>query len=75
VWLTAEKLLTGAAIGNRPLLLLAVLLMLVGAQFFGLGLLGELLAHGAQSSDTADRSSPVRETLGMGPPRQATPDQ
>jgi glycosyltransferase involved in cell wall biosynthesis len=75
VWLTAEKILTGAAIGNRPLLLLAVLLMLVGAQFFGLGLLGELLAHGAQSNGTADRSSPVRETLGIGPPRQATPDQ
>ena len=40
LWLTAEKILTGASIGNRPLLLLAVLLVLVGVQFFGLGLLG-----------------------------------
>jgi glycosyltransferase involved in cell wall biosynthesis len=71
LWLTAEKILTGAVIGNRPLLLLAVLLMLVGAQFFGLGLLGELLAHGAQSNDMVARSSPVRETLGMSAARGA----
>lgn len=48
--LTAEKFLAGAAIGNRPLLLLAVLLVVIGAQFFGLGLLGELLAHGANAT-------------------------
>jgi hypothetical protein len=65
LWLTAEKLLTGASIGNRPLLLLSVLLVLVGTQFFGLGLLGELLVHGSQTRDAAARSSPVRETLGL----------
>ncbi len=47
LWLTLEKIVTGAAIGTRPLLLLAVLLVVIGVQFFGLGLLGELLAHGA----------------------------
>lgn len=47
LYLTLEKLLVGAAIGGRPLLLLAVLLMVIGVQFFGLGLLGELLVHGA----------------------------
>jgi glycosyltransferase involved in cell wall biosynthesis len=87
LWLTAEKFLTGAAIGNRPLLLLAVLLVVIGAQFFGLGLLGELLAHGASGGD--DGPAPpaadgrrretafgpsVRESLGLGADRLAAPD-
>ena len=65
LWLTAEKALTGASIGNRPLLLLAVLLVVVGVQFFGLGLLGELLVHGAQARDGGNRVIPVRETVGL----------
>jgi glycosyltransferase involved in cell wall biosynthesis len=70
LWLTAEKALTGAAIGNRPLLLLAVLLVVVGVQFFGLGLLGELLVHGSQVPDAAARVSSVRETAGMSESRR-----
>lgn len=69
LWLTAEKILTGAAIGTRPLLLLAVLLAVIGAQFFGLGLLGELLAHGAHGPEKAGRTAPVRDTLGTLPDR------
>jgi glycosyltransferase involved in cell wall biosynthesis len=65
LWLTAEKILTGASIGNRPLLLLAVLLVLVGVQFFGLGLLGELLVHGAHGHESASRTAPVRQTVGL----------
>ena len=65
LWLTAEKILTGASIGNRPLLLLAVLLMVVGVQFFGLGLLGELLVHGEQAPGGKVGASPVRETVGL----------
>ncbi len=65
--LTAEKILTGAAIGTRPLLLLAVLLLVIGAQFFGLGLLGELLAHGAHDPEEAARRAPLRDTLGVLP--------
>ena len=65
LWLTAEKVLAGAAIGNRPLLLLAVLLVLVGVQFFGLGLLGELLVHGEHGHHDADRTAPVREVVGL----------
>jgi glycosyltransferase involved in cell wall biosynthesis len=64
LWLTAEKILTGASIGNRPLLLLAVLLVLVGVQFFGIGLLGELLVHGEHEHDGAMRTAPVRQTVG-----------
>jgi hypothetical protein len=65
IWLTAEKVLTGAAIGNRPLLLLAILLVLVGVQFFGLGLLGELLVHGEHSHHSTARRAPIREAVGM----------
>ena len=65
LWLTGEKLLTGASIGNRPLLLLAVLLVLVGVQFFGLGLLGELLVHGEQVHDKPEPAAPVRQTVGL----------
>lgn len=36
--------LIGETIGDRPLLILAVLLMVLGVQFFSLGLLGEMIA-------------------------------
>ncbi|MGH3102654.1 MAG: glycosyltransferase family 2 protein [Gaiellaceae bacterium] len=42
VYLTALKL-SGQAIGHRPLLTLGVLLVVVGLQFFSLGLISELL--------------------------------
>jgi glycosyltransferase involved in cell wall biosynthesis len=44
-YLTVEKLVYGAAIGGRPLLLLAVLLIFIGFQFVTMGLLGEMLAR------------------------------
>lgn len=43
VYLTALKLFRGQEIGRRPLLLLAVLLMMVGVQMVAMGLLGELI--------------------------------
>jgi hypothetical protein len=42
LWLVGEKLLLGTDIGDRPLLLLAVLAVLSGVQLFGFGLLAEL---------------------------------
>lgn len=42
LWLVGEKLVLGVDIGNRPLLLLAVLAILSGVQLFGFGLLAEL---------------------------------
>jgi glycosyltransferase involved in cell wall biosynthesis len=45
LYLTLLKLLTGADIGTRPLLLLAILLMILGVQFVMMGLLGELLSR------------------------------
>jgi hypothetical protein len=43
LYLTLYKFITGADIGTRPLLWLAVLLIIVGVQFVMMGLLGELL--------------------------------
>ncbi|MEB3194704.1 MAG: glycosyltransferase family 2 protein [Cyanobacteriota bacterium] len=42
LWLVGEKLLLGTNIGNRPLLLMAVLAILSGVQLFCFGLLAEL---------------------------------
>jgi hypothetical protein len=78
LYLSLEKLLAGAEIGTRPLLLLAVLLVVIGAQFFGLGLIGELLAHGS-NGPRADAQPPVRDAIGLDRPCWAaapgTPDR
>ena len=42
IWLVGEKLLFGADIGDRPLLLMALLSFLTGVQLFCFGLLAEL---------------------------------
>jgi glycosyltransferase involved in cell wall biosynthesis len=44
-YLTALKLVWGAQIGGRPLLFLAILLIVVGVQFVVMGLLGEMLVR------------------------------
>ncbi|MFH1690114.1 MAG: glycosyltransferase family 2 protein [Candidatus Eisenbacteria bacterium] len=59
VYLTVLKLM-GEAIGRRPLLTLAILLMVIGVQFISFGLLGEMVAN--LKGD--DISFPVRERLG-----------
>ncbi len=45
LYLASLKILTDQPIGGRPLLLLSVLLMLLGVQLVGMGLLGEMLAR------------------------------
>ena len=42
----------GYGIGRRPLLFLGVLLVIVGVQFFSLGLIGEMLAHNTKKDDS-----------------------
>lgn len=42
-YLTVIKLFEGVSIGDRPLLMLAVLLTVIGVQFITLGLIGELI--------------------------------
>lgn len=45
LYLTYLKIIEKQAIGNRPLLLLSVLLIFLGAQFISLGLLAEMLSR------------------------------
>ena len=45
LYLTAAKLFRGIDIGGRPLLLLGALLIIVGIQFIGMGLLGEMIVR------------------------------
>ena len=49
---------TGEAIGHRPLLTLGVLLVVVGMQFFSLGLISELLTsqHERAAAGRASRA-------------------
>ncbi|NUO18087.1 glycosyltransferase family 2 protein [bacterium] len=42
----------GTPIGNRPLLFLGVLLMVIGVQFFSFGLIGEMLTHANERQRT-----------------------
>ena len=44
-WLSVEKLVFGAPIGDRPLLLFGAVLLLLGAQSFLAGLLGEMIVR------------------------------
>lgn len=52
--------LSGETIGNRPLLTLGTLLIIVGAQFFSLGLLAELLSYSILSRE---QEYTIREIL------------
>jgi glycosyltransferase involved in cell wall biosynthesis len=45
LYLSVQKFVYAAEIGNRPLLLLSVLLIFIGFQFVTMGLLGEMLAR------------------------------
>jgi glycosyltransferase involved in cell wall biosynthesis len=60
VYLTVVKLL-GHAIGQRPLLLLGALEILVGIQFFSMGLIGEFLTY--QNHKRGEGELPIREEL------------
>lgn len=45
LYLSIEKLILGKPIGGRPLILLGALLVIVGIQLIGMGLLGEMLVR------------------------------
>ncbi|MCX7797068.1 MAG: glycosyltransferase family 2 protein [Melioribacter sp.] len=49
LWLTYEKFFLGKGINNRPIFFLGILLIIVGIQFFAIGLLGELFVHNFQN--------------------------
>jgi glycosyltransferase involved in cell wall biosynthesis len=64
LYLTAIKI-GGAGIGERPLLLLGALLIVVGIQLLSLGLVGEMItSHHAEKEERRDTSRHVRNVLG-----------
>lgn len=62
--LTFDRLVQAQQIGTRPLLMLAVLLVVVGTQFFALGLLGEFLANSSNTRRT-DPERYLRSSIGI----------
>jgi len=63
-WLSFQRLFQGVPLSNRPILFLAVLLVIVGVQFVTMGLLAELqtrIYHESQKRPTYT----VREKLGL----------
>jgi len=64
LYLTILKL-SGSAIGGRPLLMLGILLVVVGIQFFSLGLVGEMLTsnHAEKAAATNAGRAHVRDVL------------
>ncbi len=63
VYLTAIKVLYGAALAERPLLLFAILLVMVGVQLVTMGLLGEMVVRTYYESQDKHIYA-VREELG-----------
>jgi dolichol-phosphate mannosyltransferase len=61
-YLTVIKI-GGAAIGERPLLLLGALLVVVGVQLLSLGLVGEMITSNRAEQMRNDAPSSVRDTL------------
>lgn len=48
IYLTISWFVNHIALSNRPLLFLGMLLIIVGVQFFSVGLLGEMMVHNAK---------------------------
>ena len=63
LYLSILKVFVGAQLGERPLLLLGVLLVVLGFQTLALGLLGELVTF-VQSGPS--QGPPIREVLRRG---------
>jgi glycosyltransferase involved in cell wall biosynthesis len=66
VYLTIEKL-GGEAIGDRPLLMLGVLLIVAGIQLFTLGLVGEMITATRQDMRRSERQAQFVERIVDGP--------
>jgi hypothetical protein len=68
IYLTLVKILADQDIGDRPLLVLAVVLLLAGIQLFSFGLLAELLMRTYHESQQRPIYR-VREVVGQPPPQ------
>jgi hypothetical protein len=63
IYLTYLKLAYGISLTERPLLLLAILLVMIGVQFISMGLIGELIVRTYHESQ-GKQIYTVREELG-----------
>jgi hypothetical protein len=68
IYLTIDKLVFGDPIGQRPLLLLGALSIIVGVQLLRLGLIGELIAN----SRARRGPDPAQVAVLLGPGAPAT---
>ena len=59
LYLSIDKLVFGEPLGDRPLLLLGVMLMVLGAQIFSIGFLGELI----QKRNEKQQKPNIKETV------------
>lgn len=59
IYMASLKFFYGQGIGDRPLLFLGILLMVVGVQFFSTGLLGEMI----NKNNVEDQKPKVRERI------------
>lgn len=60
-WLSIDKLVFGQAIGQRPLLQLGILLVILGVQLISTGLIGELINFNSRSQSA--KTPRITETL------------
>ena len=58
-WLTYEKYFNDVPLSNRPLFIVALIMIIVGVQFISIGLLGELIS----SNKTTEREYSIREEI------------
>jgi glycosyltransferase involved in cell wall biosynthesis len=65
LWLSFERLVLKHSIANRPLLLLAVLLIVIGIQFITLGLMAEIMVR-AYHESASKKTYHIREVLDSG---------
>jgi len=68
IWLSIQRLFLGQSLANRPLLLLAVLLIVIGFQFIMLGLLAEIMVR-AYHESSGKTIYVTREVLEAAPER------
>jgi glycosyltransferase involved in cell wall biosynthesis len=68
LYLSYLRLVVGAGIGQRPLLLFGVLLVLVGMQLIGTGFIGDVLRHSVSREQKPYRIREVVDAGEAGPP-------
>jgi glycosyltransferase involved in cell wall biosynthesis len=64
LYLSYLKLFLGMPLGNRPLLFMSILLIMVGLQFFSIGLIGELMVNQSRKW-SGDNKISIEKTIGF----------